>query len=206
MNEHEFEQLLNWLEGRLPDVEAQEVAARLETADNETRSLVKWLKNFQQLSQNYRLDSPPADLDEKLYNIFTRPEKTKPPSRFFQRLAAALTFDSYQQLAVAGARTVSAQKSGRQFVYSAAPADITLDLHWSASEKQIHLNGQLFPTDEQDETIYLVEIQKENKSLAMTQTDSLGRFTFPALRPDTYNIIFSGAQSEIALADVELRI
>jgi hypothetical protein len=206
MNAHDFEQLLNWIEGRLSDEEAQEVETRLKIADNETQSLVKWLQEFRHLNQNYLLAAPPDDLDKTLYDIFTKKAKTKRQPRFFQRLLASLTFDSYQQLALAGVRSASAQKSERQFVYSADLADITLDLQWLAPEKQIRLNGQLFPADEKDETIYLVEVQKESKSLATTQTDALGRFTFPALLPDTYNIIFSGAQSEIALSDVELSI
>ena len=187
-------------------MEAQELEAQLETADNETQSLVKWLKEFQHLSQNYRLDLPSDDLDEKLYNIFTRQSKTKQPSRFFQRLVATLTFDSYQQLAVAGVRTASVQKSERQLVYSADLADITLDLQWVAPEKQIRLHGQVFPADETDEAAYTVDLQKENKSLAMVQTDVLGKFVFPTLAPDTYDLIFSGDQFEVALTDVDMRI
>jgi hypothetical protein len=204
-NGHDFEHLLNWVEGRLPATETKELKTQLETADSDTQALLEWVREFQRLTQKYQLASPPESLDESLYNIFTKQIETKRRPHFFQRLLAALTFDSYQQLPLSGVRAAAAQKSERQLVYSADAIEITLDLQWLKSEKQIRVNGQLFPDDETDETSYLVELQKEHETLTMVQTDELGKFIFPALPLDTYDIILSGDQLEIELTGVEFR-
>ncbi len=204
-DEHDFEHLLNWVEGRLSAAEAKELEGQLDMTDDSTRTLIEWLQEFQRLSQSYVLVSPPESLDEPLYNIFTRHSKTEPHAGFFQQMMATLTFDSYQHLTAAGVRTPAASKLERQFVYSTDLAEIAIDLQWDAQEKRVHVNGQLFPLDGADETIYVVELQSNSKTVKMAPTDDLGKFAFPSLVPDTYDIIVSGEQNEIAITGVELR-
>lgn len=202
-NKDNFEQLLNWVEGRLPAVGAKQLEAQLETAVDDTHVLIEWLQAFQRISEKYQLVQPPNDLDAKLYNIFNKqPQPTQRP-RFFQQLLAALTFDSYQHLTAVGVR--AAAKLERQFVYGTDLAEITIDSQWDAQAKSVHIDGQLFPQDDADETIYVVELQRNKTATKMTATDPLGKFTFTSLAPATYDIILSGDQIEIAMTGIELQ-
>lgn len=202
---HNFEQLLNWVEGRLSAAETEILAAQLEkTAENDTQALIEWFQEFQRLSQTYRLASPPKELDDQLFAIFARKSEAKQRPHFFQRVLATLAFDSYQQLAVAGVRA-SGAKAERQLVYGTPLAEITLDLQWSAQEKSVQVDGQLFPLlDETDEAFYVVELQKEAVTLDIVPTDELGKFAFASLTPGMYDLIVSGEQLEIAVTEVNL--
>ncbi len=203
-NRDDFEQLLNWVEGRLPAAEAKQLEAQLETAVDDTHALIEWLQTFQHITEKYQLVQPPDDLDAKLYNIFNKQPQTTQRPRFFQQLMAALTFDSYQHLTAVGVRAAAA-KLERQFVYGTDLAEITIDSQWDAQAKSVHINGQLFPQDDADETIYVVELQRNKTTTKMTATDPLGKFTFTSLAPDTYDIILSGDQVEIAMTGIELQ-
>lgn len=203
-NEHDFERLLNWVEGRLSVTEAEKLAAQLETAAGDTQALVAWLREFQRLNWKYLLVTPPDDLDEQLYSIFTRHSGAKQRFRFFQRLLATLTFDSYQHLTAAGVRGPAAANLERQLVYSTDLAEIALDLQWNAQEKSILVHGQVFPVDDADEEIYVVELQRDTTTMKMAPTDKLGKFAFASLTPGTYDMTLSGDQIEIALTSVDL--
>ncbi|MBE2198610.1 MAG: hypothetical protein IAE79_08375 [Anaerolinea sp.] len=203
-DEHDFEYLLNWVEGRISAAEAKKFAAQLETAASDTQALVSWLREFQRLNQKYLLVTPPDDLDEQLYSIFTRHSGAKQHSRFFQRLLATLSFDSYQHLTAAGVRGPAAASLERHLVYSTDLAEVALDLQWNAREKSILVNGQIFLADDADEEIYVVELQRDITTVKMTPTDKLGKFAFASLTPGTYDMTLSGDQIEIALTSVDL--
>ncbi len=204
-NGQEFEQLLNWVEGRLSDVEAEELGAQLETAGEDTNALIEWLQKFQHITEKHLLVTPPDHLDEKLYSIFTKHTKTTQHPRFFQRLIAALTFDSYQHLTAAGIRASATTILERQFMYSTDLAEITVDSQWNAQEKSVDMNGQVFPLNDADETICLVELQKNKIPIKRTSTDLLGKFNFTSLAPDIYDIILSSDQFEIIITGMELQ-
>jgi hypothetical protein len=97
-----FAELLDWLEGRLPNAEAQAVARRLEAAGPASAGLsadLDWLRAFQAASRLVRLAAPPPTLHAELRRRFAaraQAQAINPPG-LFARLAAALTFDSRAQ-------------------------------------------------------------------------------------------------------------
>ena len=202
----DFEHLLNWVDGRLTRAEIEELEAQLIAADSDTQAIIEWLQEFRDLSQKYLLVTPPVQLDERLYNIFTRRSEAKSSPRFFQRVLATLTFDSYHHLSAVGVRAPTAPKLERQLVYDTDLAEIALDLQWNPQEKSVQVTGQLFPVDDADETIYMVELQSNAATMKMVPTDQLGKFAFTSLNPGTYDILLSGDQNEIVLTSVELQI
>jgi hypothetical protein len=204
-NEHDFERLLNGLEGHLSVDETQKLEAQLETATDDTQALIEWLQEFQRLSQKYQLVVPPDKLDKQLSNIFTKRAEKKQRPHFFSHLLATLSFDSYQNLTSVGIRASAANKPERQLVFSTDFVEITIDSQWNAQEKNVNINGQLFPLDDADKTIYMVELQRNKNTMKMTPTDSLGKFFFTSVGSGTYDIILSSDQAEIVMTDIALQ-
>jgi hypothetical protein len=65
-----FSQLLDWIEGRLTEEEAAEVARLVESADSETKETVAWLRAFARIANEVVLASPPEEVREALVARF----------------------------------------------------------------------------------------------------------------------------------------
>ena len=66
----DFAQLVDWVEGRLPEEEARALEARVEAADTATLADVAWLQAFALISENAVIASPPPELRETLIERF----------------------------------------------------------------------------------------------------------------------------------------
>ncbi len=66
----DFAQLVDWVEGRLPEEEARAVKAQVEAADTATLADVAWLRAFALISENTVIASPPPELRETLIERF----------------------------------------------------------------------------------------------------------------------------------------
>jgi hypothetical protein len=65
-----FAQLVDWVEGRLPEEEARAVEARVEAGDPATLAEAAWLRAFALISENTVLASPPPEMRETLIERF----------------------------------------------------------------------------------------------------------------------------------------
>ncbi|HMR65771.1 MAG TPA: hypothetical protein PKE64_17325, partial [Anaerolineae bacterium] len=84
----DFTKLADWLEGRLPDVEAQAIQARLSSLPDDTLADIEWLRNFIQTSQSTVLAAPPPEVRTNLSQIFEQFAQDRRPPTLFQRLVA----------------------------------------------------------------------------------------------------------------------
>jgi hypothetical protein len=66
----DFAQLVDWVEGRLPEEEARAVGAQVAAGDTATLADVAWLRAFALVSENTVIASPPPEVHETLINRF----------------------------------------------------------------------------------------------------------------------------------------
>lgn len=199
----EFARLLDWLEGKLPDEEAQEISRQMEDADEESRVNLAWLQRFQQARQNIQLDRPPALVRAALQERFQAFSESRQEPGFFQRLAAILTFDSRAQMVTAGIRSAAAEGQQRQLVYATEAAEIVLNLWLSGDNGHVNIAGQIFPLNENlDPADFLVQLLQDTVEFGLTVTDDLGEFSFDEIPSGQYELIAGNDQVEIVVTSV----
>lgn len=217
-----FERLLDWLEGRLSPPEYREVANKVALADASVQAEVAWIRAFLQLEGKVVLEAPPSQVHQALVQHFVDQRQKHHPTAsvpeqpgFFQRLLAALTFDSQLQPALAGVRGIE-DHATRQLIYSTAVADVALDLHRDPSLGKVTLMGQILPTDELPPVAgmggnlatdaYAVQLLQDGDEIAITQADGLGEFAFPQLLPGEYELILSTATRDLMISSITVTL
>lgn len=158
-------------------------------ADETTRDLVAWLRQFHTARQAVRIADPPAETHALLRAQFTAFAAARRAPGLRERIAAALTFDSFAQPAAAlGTRTAgSAGIQRRQLIFSCAVADIALNVHRRPYDEQIDLSGQIFPHGTVTPAGWGVLLIGDNGP-DVTHTDDLGEFIFEEVSPGDYTI------------------
>lgn len=197
-----MEQILDWLEGRLSPQVAATVAAQVAVADSALQAQVAWARAFLQASDAVIVEPPPPALHGKLQQIFVdhrrRQQAAAAEPGFFQRLVAALTFDSFLQPGLAGVRSAQTLDL-RQLVYTTDVADVALNVRRERTFGRHTLAGQLLPTSDLDPTTVSVQLLQDNREAGITLADDLGEFTFTDLPTGAYQLILTADQLELLL-------
>jgi len=134
------EQVLDWLEGRLPPEEAAAVAAAV-AADPELASIAAWLRQFRSLASTVSMDELPPSAHAFLLEQF-HAHRPAPP-RPHRHLVAVLRFDSSEAARPVGVRAVAAGAGPRHLVLESADVDIALDVY--GADGAWVVEGQLLP-------------------------------------------------------------
>ncbi|MBK8903189.1 MAG: hypothetical protein IPM53_18530 [Anaerolineaceae bacterium] len=201
----EFDQLMDWLEGRLSEEEAQAVSDRVAVSGEAVQQDVAWLRKFYWASQTIMFAEPPEELTEQLEQRFARYARSRRSTFDYKRLIASLSFDSHKQMA-RGVRTAVSSGTQRQLVYNTEPATIICTLQQRSSGEQFDLLGQVLPLQESDASLIHVLLLQEQKTLDSTLTDDLGEFNLKALSTGAYELILSGEHFEITIPALELSV
>jgi hypothetical protein len=198
-----FAELIDWVEGRLDETEAERVAESLATAAAAVQANAAWLQEFQHISRRVTLPAPPTYVREALAARFSAYAQDRPQPGLWQRLLASLNFDSRQQFAVAGVRSAATQATERQLIYATPVAEVALNLQPGKQDDQLLIMGQLFPLHEEDRGVYTVQLlrpptvtEKRTVEWGLTHTDELGEFTFESVEPGVYDMVVSGGGLE----------
>lgn len=201
-----FEHLLDWMEGRLSEAETVATARRVAQAGPETQKTVAWLRQFLQTSRKITAAPLPSPVRQNLRRRFAQYAAERRPPTLWQRLTAALTFDSRQQMSLAGARQVSWQTAPRQLIYSSEAAEIALSIQPGMAEGLWTVGGQIFPTGgEIDPAVFAAQLLRGGLEFDLTTADNLGEFSFTAVPAATYDLILSSDQAEILITALAIQ-
>jgi hypothetical protein len=200
-----FSQLVDWVEGRLPQKEAQAVEEQVAVADSATLADVAWLRKFVRATEDSVLESPPPEVRSTLIARFKAHAEGRRPPGFLKRVVATLTFDDGLRPAV-GVRSAGAQGARRQLVYSADDLDVALNFLPRARDKDFDLDGQVLPRDGVELGSFSVQLLQSETELSITATDDLGAFAFESIPSGVYEIILSTDRVEVSIAPVELNV
>ncbi|MDQ3862965.1 MAG: carboxypeptidase-like regulatory domain-containing protein [Actinomycetota bacterium] len=200
-----FSRLVDWVEGRLPEEEARAVEEQMALADSATLADVAWLRKFVRATEDSVLESPPPEVRSTLIARFKAHTEDRRPPGLLKRIVATLTFDDGLHPAV-GVRSVGAQGTRRQLVYSADALDVALNLLPRARDKKFDLDGQVFSDDDAQLGSFSVQLLEGETERAITATDEVGGFAIEAIPPGVYEIILSSERAEVSIKPVELNV
>jgi hypothetical protein len=201
-----FERLLDWIEGRLTTEDAQAVTQAVAEADATIQDQVRWLRAFGRLQSSVILATPPPRVRTVLTERFAQYAQARQRPTFFQRISAALSFDSALRPAFAGLRS-SETAADRQLVFATPLADIALNLQPRLGDESIDLIGQVLPNvADVAASAFVVQVAQGAVEFGITQTDELGEFTFTGLAPAVYQVVLSADDLEIELPSVTLTL
>lgn len=190
--------LLDWIEGRLPEEAARAVAQEVEQGDEGLKAEVAWLRRFQQVRQSVLLATPPPRVREELTSRFRAMSAERRPPSLLQRFLATLSFDSRAGFASAGTRSATAQGLERQLIFTTVAAEVALNLQPRPQDHLLQVAGQLF-VDTIADGPFSVQLLRATTEVALTATDELGEFSFPAIPAGDYELIISGDLFEVSI-------
>jgi hypothetical protein len=198
----DFETLVDWAEGRLPEEEARAVERRLAEADEATRAEAEWLRTFSRASRDVVLEDPPAGQRAELARAFEDYAEGRRRSGPLRRLVATLSFGGGLQ-PVAGVRSGGGGEG--QLVYTTEAADVALNFRRRPGNGKLDVEGQVFPNDDGEPEAFGVQILSGTDEVGTAATDELGEFAFEGVAPGEYQILLSSEEVEILISPVELR-
>ena len=170
---------------------------------------VSWLSRFSGLSQSLAL-VPPRSVEENLSRRFAAWSRSRhqpaPQPDVWQRLVATLGYDSRAQLARPGVRAGTAGSAPRQLVFNSAAADITLFVMPRANDLYLDVNGQIFPSDENQFSALTINLLHGNAQFGLTAANELHEFEFERVPPGTYAMTLHTEQCEILVSPIELSL
>lgn len=198
-----LERLLDWLEGRLTEIESAQMTAAVADADPAVQEDVRWLRAFLAVGEAIDLVAPPSSVHDALMERFAAHNRRAQSPGFFQQLIAALTFDSNLQSGLAGARSVT-NAGPRQLIYGSDYADVVINIRRRPGQGSVDLMGQILPHGEDVTPIFAVQLLQDDREIAITHSDDLGEFVIPATAAASYTLILSGDDVEIQIAPLTL--
>jgi hypothetical protein len=195
-----YENLVNYLEERLSVEERSEADAHLALAcESCGRHLALLRKAFETVKGDHTTPPPASVLKRALDIPLTHPRPQQPGT--WQRLVAALSFDSHLQLSSALTRGAAKE---RQMLFNAEQIDI--DLKISSGRGSHDLLGQILGELQRGNAVSaFVSLQNNSgQILRATETDSLGQFAFHEISSGVYDLIFDLQSQEIAVNGLEV--
>ncbi|AHY45719.1 Hypothetical Protein RradSPS_0436 [Rubrobacter radiotolerans] len=206
----DFERLLDWAEGRLPENEARAVAEEVAASDERGRREAEWVRAFVRTSEEVVLGEPPEGLRAALEKTFDEyaeggAGKRKDRPGVLERFVAALSFESGLQASF-GVRSAGTPVGGtpRQLVYETGVADISISVQPKPGGTHFDLIGQVLPTDDGDPEEFVVQLVGGGAEFGLVGADDLGEFVFEDVPEGSYEIVFGAAKFEILIPPFDL--
>ncbi len=204
-----WQQLIDWIEGRLSAADAAIVEQQMAGADERTLADVAWIRAFLRAGDEIVLDEPPAELRTTLRASFeayagkkVADRETEGPPNLLNRLVAALTFDSGLQPGLAGARAGKVGEA-RQLIYSTDTLDLSLSVQHGADG--VRVDGQILPVKDLRLDAFRVRIQQGAQLVVDTPVDPYGLFSFTNVRPNSYQLLLNIEDLSVWIDPLDLR-
>lgn len=196
-----FEQVIDYVDGRLTPAAAERVAAHLASdcaACAETRS---WYEQVRAVAASDDTVAPPAWVFKQAVRIFDTARRPRLVERVGEALAR-LVFDSLARPQLAGVR--STETMHRQLLYRAG--DYSIDLQVApAGHERGSLIGQVLREGEAtfESAAHLrLELLRAGESVRSTVTDDMGEFKISDVDYGNYNLRIELAEGQITVPDV----
>jgi hypothetical protein len=156
------------------------------TTQQRRAKLVEALRNETPgLGAEMYLATPPAEIRKMAESVFAEWAQTRREITELETIWATISFDSNDNVALAGVRS-EVQSKRRQWVWHSSAAEVALDL-WDGdlAPNTVSLSGQVLPGTVLN-TVYRVHLLIEDVGVAITQSDEYGEFQFDGLDRGDY--------------------
>lgn len=196
-NPFDFATLADYFEGRLDAERRAAVQAWIDSAPDSAD--LRWLQAFYAVNAQVTF-APLSDAARRsLLDRFAARRKAAAGPTVWQRLVAALTFDSDLPQFAPAMR--SAHGASRQLLFSTAQADVALDV--ARAGERFTVNGQLLFNDA-DAAPCSVQLLAGDSAVALTGTDTLGEFVLADLPAGSYQLVVSHDAFDILIETLAL--
>ncbi len=195
----DFDSVLDWLEGRLPVGQAEQVEKAVATGSPSLQRTVAWLRAWLAVSQQVNFSTSPA-LRARLEHLFDARMQQRRELSILRRYIATLTADSgLRPGLVPGIRGATGTAS-RQLLYSTEVAELVINLN--AKGGKANLEGQVFSKTNAQTSGLIIQLLRDSVESAITATGDTGRFMFVDLSPGRYEIVAAADEFEIQTSAV----
>ncbi len=193
-----FEALVSYVEGQLPESDRAEMEQHLSSSCQTCNEKVNRLRAVLKAAKADQTIAPPAAVLRKAIAI--RKKRSAPAREPRLRVLAQLLFDSRIQLSPMALRGVA---HTRQMLFTTQQMDI--DLQITPERGENNLVGQILGSDQtNDPSLAFVSLKKENGEVIKgAETDSLGQFTIRQIPPGVYDLVFDLDSQEVAITSLE---
>jgi hypothetical protein len=197
-----FEQLIDYLDSRLPEAEAKGVATHLAGDCSACAESRDWYQQVRMVAKTDDSVEPPTWILKRALRLFETPgHKTKLAARLGQAIAS-LVFDSFARPALAGVR--STEMPNRQLLYRAG--DYSIDLQIAPSEgTHAVLIGQLLRESEatfESVSGLKLDIARDGNVLFSAVTDEMGEFQVSGIEQGMYDLRVELPSGSITVPDL----
>lgn len=165
-----FGQLLDWMEGRLTREAAAEVE-RLSAADDETRASVAWIEGFRRFGREHPIPPPPPIVKQRLMQAFERHHGRDRPHI---GQTAHLTFDSRDDVVMAGVRGFEEIDEGYQLTFTTETHGVLIDVFPTGPSTR-RIEGQVLGLEGED-NVWVVSVEHQGRSISDIHGDTNGSF------------------------------
>ncbi len=191
-----YEQLVDWVEQRLPEDVRSNVAGHLVRCEQCQAEADRVAQVINAMRADESVDAPATLIRNAILAFQKRSEPAQQPS-IVQRLVALLRFQSTPLTPTPGLR--SGGQAERQLLYAAG--DYDLDLRVVPDGNNWHVSGQLFGP-----VTGAVQAHLSGGALHLQATfTSDEAFSFPSVPAGTYTLVLVTGSAEIAVDDLQLR-
>ncbi len=202
LTDPDVEAVLDWAEGRADAAATAAVEGALDRGDQRVAGLLAWFSGFRDVAAQARADQPPADLRPRLEAVFVRWAAQRARSGPLH-LHARLVFDSRQDLALAGERSVDADEATVHLAYTSDDADVVLDVQ-RAGHRSVTVRGQVLRSSPGTAAGAVAEVNGPSGVRSAAPSDALGRFTLSDVPDDVDELRLVSGQS-VLTGDLDLR-
>jgi hypothetical protein len=174
MKHYSTEEWIDFVTGTKPQSARQEMQKHLDTGCKLcSQTVAVWGKVQRSAVEEARF-APPADIVRMVKAAFANAGDK--PKAGIAGILADLVFDSFQALAIAGARSTGMQT--RQMLFSANPFQIDLNIEAKPGETRLSVTGQLMDTSQPDSVGRGVPVTLSNRrgQTIQTVTNNYGEF------------------------------
>jgi hypothetical protein len=200
-----FEQMIDYLDGKLPPADAVRIRAHLAgdcAACVETRT---WYERVRQVAASDDTVAPPAWVFKRAARIFDTARRPRLIERIGEAVAR-LVFDSFARPQLAGIR--STETANRQLLYRAE--DYSIDLQVApADEARSGLIGQILREGEEKfESVAnrRLDLMRGGEPFYSTITDERGEFHFRNVKHGTYDLRIEVVDGKIMISELPVTL
>lgn len=183
-----FQQLLDYVDGRLDRAAADAVSAHLSLGCNQCEAGSAWYLQVKLVAASDNSIEPPAWVLKRALRVFDAPRVRTSMAGKVGRVVASLVFDSLGQPALAGARSSGAE--GRQLLYRGE--DYSIDVHVSPSDQsRAELTGQILREGEsmfESVSGLQLDLIRHGGKTVSTVTNGRGEFTIGGVDFGSYDL------------------
>jgi len=189
-----FEELLDWIEGRLTRQASRSMTARVGVAGPTTRRSVQWIEDFMALARTNPLPTPPPAVRQRLRHIFEQHHGRGVEPR---TVLATLALDSRDDVVLAGVRGGAEVDESYQLAFAVDSTGVLIEVQVEPHGIR-HLDGQVLST-EPGPSVWEATVSQPGGPVVDIGGDEHGSFSVRGVRLDASSLALSNGQVTIMI-------